>query len=375
MNNISLIIFSLLALVGGAYAILIILFSFGWWRLRKVIDTGIQITDISIIVPIRNEEVNIVTLLKHLCQQDYPEKHFEIILINDHSTDASIEEIEKHGVSPLIKTLELDKKLHGKKNAIIHGIKHASGKLIVTIDADCHPTKQWLRTIAAYYDNGRYKMLAAPLAIENPKGITAKFQALEFLSLIASGAGAIGIQMPIMCNGANLAYEKIAFEEVEGFKGNEHIPGGDDVFLMEKFSRHFGRKSIAFVKDRKAIVYTQSSEGPLAFFRQRIRWVAKSPAYRDSYIIGTAITVLLFNLLLLTSLVLGIFYHEILYAFLAALIFKCIIDFPIMWKVSSFAKQQGLMAFYLPFQLIYFVFISVAGIMGNLLNYSWKERK
>lgn len=360
---------------GGAYAILIILFSIGWWRLRKVVDTRIQVTDISVIVPIRNETKNISKLIKHLSQQDYPEKHFEIILVNDHSTDTSMEEIQKHTPNPLIKILELDDGQDGKKSAIKSGIDHAIGRLIITIDADCHPGKQWLRTIAAYYDNGRYKMLAAPLAIENTKWITGKFQALEFLSLIATGAGAIGMHMPIMCNGANLAFEKRAFEEVEGYKGNEHIPGGDDVFLMEKFSNHYGRKSIAFVKDRKAIVYTQSSSGPLAFFRQRIRWVAKSPAYRDPFIITAAITVLSFNLLLLAALVSGFFYQEILYAFGVALLFKCIIDFPIMWNVSNFAKQRGLMAFYLPFQLVYFAFISIAGIVGNLFSYSWKGRK
>jgi cellulose synthase/poly-beta-1,6-N-acetylglucosamine synthase-like glycosyltransferase len=360
---------------GAGYALLILLLSFGWFRLRKVVSTGVMVTDLSVIIPIRNEADNIQRLIKLLSTQDYPEKHCEIILVNDHSSDGSMKEIQAHASSPLFRVLDLPEGKHGKKNAIQHGIANASGRLIITMDADCHPGKQWLRTMAAYYDNGRYKMLAAPLAVENPKGITARFQALEFLSLIGSGAGAIGTGIPIMCNGANLAYEKNAFEEVEGFKGNEHIPGGDDVFLLEKFSRHFGRQSIAFVKDRKALVYTRPSKGPVAFIRQRIRWVAKSPSYRDPFMIASAIIVLLFNLLLLLALIVGIYSTLILQAFITALAFKCIVDFPLMWKVSSFAKQRGLMLFYLPFQLFYFIFISLAGILGNLFSYQWKGRK
>jgi hypothetical protein len=78
---------------------------------------------------------------------------------------------------------------------------------------------------------------------------------------------------------------------------------------------------------------------------------------------------------LLSALIAGIYSTLILQAFIAALVFKCIVDFPLMWKVSNFAKQRGLMLFYLPFQLFYFIFISLAGILGNLFSYQWKGRK
>ena len=42
-----------------------------------------------------------------------------------------------------------------------------------------------------------------------------------------------------MCNGANLAYERKAFFEVNGFTGIDHIASGDDMLLMQKIAQRF----------------------------------------------------------------------------------------------------------------------------------------
>jgi len=374
MNSAEAIMISILLISGGAYGILIFLFTVGWSRLPKNILNDSPKTSLSVIVALRNESANVENLINNLLQQEYPEKLLEIILVNDHSADDTATAIRNHTAAHKLVFLEQVNGVSGKKNAIRLGISKAKGNLIVTTDADCRPGKQWLKAIDTSYSREKFKMMTGPVVIEKPSNMLARFQSLEFISLVGSGAGGIGMGLPIMCNGANFCYEKSAFEEVGGFDGNEHIQGGDDIFLLEKFKRKYKGSSIGFIRHHAAIVQTNASSNIREFVIQRIRWVSKSPAYRDPFMVLTAITVFLFNLSLLLSLIWSIRSMLMLYIFLLAFLFKCLIDLPLLWKVCGFFKQKYLLKTYLPFQFIYFIFIGLSGIFGNLLSYRWKGR-
>lgn len=375
MDNaeLTLLIFSLI--IGSAYSILIISFTLSWSRLNRVNINQSPTTQISIIVAVRNEAEHIEGLLQQLLAQNYPKGLYEIIIVNDHSSDNTSDILSKFHDHRNMKVLDLEQRQSGKKSAIDTGVRNAAGCLICTIDADCLPGPEWLNTISSCYEDGGYKMIAGPVAIYRPRGWLASFQALELLSLVSSGAGAIGIKKPIMCNGANLSYEKEAFLEVSGFKGNEHIPGGDDMFMMEKINKHYPKGSIGFSNNPEGIVFTKASKTLKAFMNQRFRWVAKSPAYRNPFLITSAIIVLFFNLNLLAALVFAFISLPGLLIFGGLFFLKCIIDFPILWKASKFAGQSRLIGNYISFQFIYFIFISLSGTLGNILSYSWKERK
>ncbi len=375
MNNAELAILIISLFTGTAYGILIIAFTIGWSRLKKAEVNTSPTTQISIIVAARNEADHIDTLLESLLSQQYPEELYEILVVNDHSTDTTLEILGKYQDHQKIKILNLPQEQSGKKKALGLGIQKATGSLISTIDADCLPSPNWLKTIAASYEDGKYKMIVGPVAVHSPQGWLTSFQALELLSLVSSGGGAIGIKKPIMCNGANLSYEKDAFFEVGGFKGNEHIPGGDDMFLMEKFNKQFPPGSFGFSIDSESIVYTKASHNFKEFMNQRFRWVAKSPAYSNPFLITAAAIVLLFNLSLITALVFAFISLPGLLIFGGLFLLKCIIDFPILWKASKFAGQTKLMGNYISFQFVYFIFISLSGVLGNLLSFSWKGRK
>jgi len=371
----SLYIVIIILLVSGLlYTGLILVFTIGWTRLKRTDSAAGNLIHISVLIPFRNEEENIKDLFSILLSQDYQSEYYEVIMINDHSDDNTTQIIQDSITNDKIRLLELGEGAGGKKNAVSLGVKYARGDLIATLDADCRPGKKWLQSIANAYAEQRCVLLSAPVAIYKPVGFVGKFQALEFLSLIGSGGGAIGSGFPIMCNGANLVYEKSAFEEVGGYAGNEHIPGGDDIFLLEKIKKTFGSKKIGFIKDSEAIVSTEVISSWKAFWDQRIRWVSKSPAYRDTAIVFTALVVLVFNLSLLISLVMSFFNQDLLLIFFLLLLLKTIVDFPILKMITSFSKQSKLLLWYLPFQMIYFIFISFSGIFGNLLSYKWKGR-
>src|SRR5690606_17033911 len=120
-----------------------------------------------------------------------------------------------------------------------------------------------------------------------------------------------------------------AFLKMEGFKGNEKISSGDDVFLLQKFKKN-GLKT-EFLKCLEAIVFTQPQPDITSLISQRIRWAAKTPAYKSAFAKITGLLVLLMNLLLVISTFLVfleiISYEPVLFAFL----FKFLADLSLLY--------------------------------------------
>lgn len=105
---------------------------------------------ISVIVPVYNAEDYIEDCIKALLDQSYPDEHYEIIMIDNNSNDASAEIIKQY---PRIK-LERVKK-QGAYAARNRGIIKAKGAIIAFTDADCIPAEDWLQNIDAFMRNPR----------------------------------------------------------------------------------------------------------------------------------------------------------------------------------------------------------------------------
>ncbi|HEY4789172.1 MAG TPA: glycosyltransferase, partial [Bacteroidales bacterium] len=134
-------------LVGVIYISIIASFFYGWEKLQRFETTISDASDVftSIIVPVRDEEENIKLLLDDLTSQNYPLEQFEIILVDDHSSDNSVQLAKEYPASNLkIQTLPTDS--NGKKAALRLGIQEAKGELIITTDADCRRGSGWLGT-------------------------------------------------------------------------------------------------------------------------------------------------------------------------------------------------------------------------------------
>ena len=214
-------------------------------------------------------------------------------------------------------------------------------------------------------------MVFGPVAYFFRSGFFNAFQSVEFLGLVASGAGAALAGHPFICNGANLAYRKEAFHAVGGFKGNEQFISGDDVFLLHKIKRSYGRKAIVFNKDEKAIVRTYPAKGLKRFLSQRVRWASKSKAYRDLLSLAAAITVFSYSFTAILSFLAGFFNPWFFGITGGLIIWKLIADFPLMMGITRFTGQAGLMKWYLPFQLFYPLYVLVAGVMSFFNRSKW----
>ena len=351
-----------------------------WWSAFPEFITGRQAPSIkiSVIVPARNEEANIAACLQSICAQDYPAALFQIIVVDDHSTDKTYEIASNFtsGGIQIICTRPLPATVHTapKKRAIEAGIAMASGELIVTTDADCIAGKDWLKTIAAHHQQTKDVFIAAPVKIKEGNSILSKFQALDFLTMQGITAAAVYKRVHRMCNGANLAYEKRVFYEVNGFDGIDAIASGDDMLLMHKVAEKYPGQ-YGFIKSAAAIVTTLPAVSWKAFLQQRIRWASKATHYKQRGIFMVLLLVYLTNLLIFCFLLMAFFQKFALVLFLLLCVVKFFMELFFVKDVAVFFKQQYLVPWLLVLQPLHIIYIVVSGLFGQFTSYEWKGRK
>lgn len=376
MLVISIIFYSLLLF----YLCVVSFFIYGWYRTRTF-DTKKNLLDlkttITVVVAVRNEEQHIYDLLEDLKAQSYSNDLYDVIIVDDHSTDNTASIIEKFYMQNLrLIKLNLDKPINSyKKKAITEAINISNAKLIVSTDGDCSLHKDWLRTIAEYYETNKFKVISAPVTFHNQKSLFEDLQTIEFQYLIGVGASAINNNYPITCNGANFIYEREVFNELEGFTGIDHKATGDDELLLHKINRRYPN-SAGFIKSANATVKTYAKTNIKDFVQQRKRWASKSTGYTDKRVVLIVIGVFLFNLSLLISSVLSFFDNGIFQYLIFALSLKLLFDGVFLFMMLRFFKNLRYIIL-LPLMIFLYVFyILYIGILGNISKtYHWKGRK
>lgn len=368
-------IISIIAIfVCASYFIVIFLFYLGWLSITTFsTDSKNPQIYTSIIIPVRNEAQQIEALLKNILNQNLSKEFYEIIIVDDDSEDETatvVKSINQNHFNVFFHNLP--KTFSGKKAAILFALNKAKGDLIITTDGDCVMGPKWLSTIVGYYEKHKPKMILGPVLFHEEKNIFHLLQSLEFSSLIASSAGATGIHRPIMCNGANLAFEKSIFFEINNVLHAE-ITSGDDVFLLHSLKKKY-RKDIRFLKSNEAVVFTKPQQTIGSFINQRIRWAGKSKYYFDTDSIVSAIVVLLMNSILLITLLMGCINTYYLNIFALILSVKFITDMLLLHSFLSFFRKQKLFAWFVPMQIIYFVYVCFIGTFGYFVKVKWKGR-
>jgi cellulose synthase/poly-beta-1,6-N-acetylglucosamine synthase-like glycosyltransferase len=343
-------------------------------------------TNLSVIIPARNEEKNIHDCLQSIVSQSYPKQLFEVIVIDDHSTDATAEIIKSFSdknVSLLsLKDYTENESLNSyKKKALEIAISKATGQLIVTTDADCVAPHGWLKTIAAFYEKYNPVFIAAPVTyFVSTKGegfwtrVLKIFQSLDFMTLQGITGASVYKKFHSMCNGANLAYERKVFYEVDGFKRIDTIASGDDMLLMHKIYKKYPDK-VLFLKSRNAIIKTSPMDTLTDFFNQRIRWASKADKYTDKKITLVLALVYLFNAWILALGIASFFFHFIFYLFLTLLFAKTICELIFLYPVAKFFDKEKMLWWFPVLQPFHIIYTIIAGWLGKFGTYKWKERK
>ena len=319
----------------------------------------------------RNEASEIIRLLTELKKQIYPTDKLEFILVNDHSTDATLELLQQSTMDNL-KIVNMPDGEFGKKNAIKKAVALAEGEIILATDADCSFSSTWVQTMASYFVDSNIKLVSGPVGFHKQKGVFQSLQTLEFASLIGSGAGAIGIDSAIFCNGANMAYRKDIFLEVNNFE-SDTAASGDDVFLLHSIKAKYS-KAIAFAKDENAIVGTESAQTINDFINQRKRWAAKSSSYKDFASIYVSYLVLFVNLAIVFLFAMQFFSQQYFELFILFYIVKFIADLFLLYPVLKFLKRTDLIKWIFPFELFYSFYIVLIVALSFTKSFEWKGR-
>jgi len=360
------------------YLLLMILYLYGWVKTPSCSDLSPRVHAepvifVSILIPARNEEQNILRCLSAIYQQEYSLNYFEIIVIDDHSADNTPQLVESQQYQNL-RIIRLRESQSGKKQALTEGVRAARGSLIITTDADCEPGEKWLSEIISFYKEKRPKMIVAPVLIGKENGMQQIMQFQEMTVLTACACASLYWNRPILCSGANLAFEKNAFMEVNGFDGVTQTATGDDIFLMLKINKKFPGE-IAYLKSKDAIVVTYPESSFSAVLRQRKRWASKSFSYGHSHVTWIAILVFLINFIILFSGILSAINIKFVLTLVISFSAKFVVDLMLLHSASSFFKKGINYPAFAVASVIYPLYVSLIGIISPVTDYSWKGRK
>ncbi len=316
-----------------------------------------QASTISVIIPFRNEENNLPKLLDSIKKLTI--QPFEIIWVNDHSEDKSIQQLTD--ISENQKIISLINEEKGKKTAIRKGMEVAKGTHIITWDADISVDPDYFKAIE---QTQIAKLTILPVRMTGNSFLGFLYE-LDYYFLNTLNVGLTGFSNPIVTSGANLLFNKASFLAIDSYKNHQHIASGDDHFLLHDFKK--AKKSIQTVTHSTLVVETKTPTSLKEFFHQRLRWISKSKHAMDTTttwisFIGSIYT-LGFVALLFTDYWKEILIIKILYDFLIFIPYLGIVQrIKISWTLPWFTLLY-------PF---YFVLI---GVLTIVVKPIWKGRK
>ncbi|UCE17898.1 MAG: glycosyltransferase [Gemmatimonadota bacterium] len=336
---------------------------------------------VSVVVAVRNEERTIGACLEALLSQTYPKGKYEIIVVDDQSTDRTSEIVtsylQDNSNVTLLKIEESTENWAPKKYALNAGIEKSRGEIILTTDADCLVEPTWIHRMISYFEED-IGMVAGFSQVGTPDeklSLFGKLQAIDFLALMTTAAGAIGNNLPWAASGQNLAYRKEAFESVGGFERIRHRPSGDDVLLLQLVSTMTEWK-IRFATSEESFVTTRPEKTVGAFLNQKRRWASNSGMQIELNKKFFAYLVVTFslNVLLFITLPLSLVLEDFFFAPWISFVVKAGVDFAVIGKGTHMFRRHDLLALFPIWELVHIPYIVVTGILGTTGGFTWKER-
>ena len=341
-------------------------------------------TKFSVIIPFRDEARHLPKLLDSILALNYPVDLYDIIFIDDDSKDGSVDLIQNilktepfkkkfapHSSIKIIQNIRVSNS--PKKDAISTAIDISRNEWIVTTDADCVLPKYWLDAYDECIQNESPNCIVAPITYADKLSFFSRFQILDILSLQGATIGGFGLRCPFLCNGANFAYRRTVFKELNGFDGNRDIASGDDIFLLEKF-KQLNVKKVTYLKSNDVVVITYPAKHISQLIQQRLRWASKTSRNPNWFSKAIGSLVFLGNLVCIALPILFVLHLTEGRTAAALLVIKLAIDFLLLFKTARFFKQEIVLLSYISCCVLY-PFLSVYIVLLALFKpYQWKGR-
>ena len=233
---------------------------------------------ISVIICAKNEDEHLTEFLPKVLTQNYPE--FEVIVVNDCSFDNTENVIDEFaGIFPNLRKANIKEDpyyKHGKKFAMLVGIKAAKHNCLVFTDADCYPASdKWLSEMAAGFTTEKEIILGYG-AYEKQKGFLNKLIRFDAFNIAVQYLSSAIRAKPYMGVGRNLAYTKELFFKEKGFSKHYHIHSGDDDLFVNQAGNSFNTNVCV---DKDAVTYSKAEKTFKQWNIQKTRHLTTAPFY------------------------------------------------------------------------------------------------
>jgi len=243
--------------------------------------------NISVIIAAKNEEENIDSLVESLNSLNYPVEMFEVILIDDNSTDGTFEKLKlKTNTNKNFSVLELKTNgSNGKREALSLGIRNAKYPYILITDADCRPQIDWLKACSKKFSLG-YDMIFGIAPFYQRQNNVNKISCFENLrNSIVSFSMAL-LELPYTATARNFGFTKNAFDSVLGYSNTKDtISGDDDLLLREAVKKKI---RIGVITEAGSFVYSETKKTLKEYLYQKARHTQTSFHYlkKHQFILG-----------------------------------------------------------------------------------------
>jgi len=332
-----------------------------------------NINNISVLIAARNEEEHLPDLIKSLISQNYPKENYEIIIVDDRSTDKTSELVKQfqceYSNMKLLRIENESEQLLGKKEAIDAGIRAASYNLLAFTDADCVPTQNWLKHINSHFTEDT-DVVAGYSYVHYKNRFFKYLKNLERSSLFAVIAGSFGWNWGITITAGNMAYRKELFEKAGGFGEIGKVRSGDDDLMIQKMRKHIRCMKFMFHPD--SIIETGRDQTTKTQMHQEIRRGSKWRYYTLPIKILTLFIFMYYVIFIWCFL--GFLFSKIsTMLFIIILILKILPEFLLLTLFLAKIRRLRLMWVFPIAELLYIPYFIYFGMKGTFGKYRWKE--
>ncbi|WMI64354.1 glycosyltransferase [Aestuariibaculum sp. YM273] len=346
--------------------VIIYLVVFGKFAYLKPKKKHTQNLPVSVIVCAKNEAENLRTFLPSIISQNYPD--FEIVLINDASSDDTLEVMEdfktRHSNIKIVDVKNIEAFWGNKKYALTLGIKASSHEYLLFTDADCKPlSKHWIQEMSSFFSSKTSIVLGYGAYAKIKNSFLNKLIRFETLVTAVNYFSFAKLGNPYMGVGRNLAYTKKEFFKANGFI--QHIKvrsGDDDLFVNQVATKH--NTAICFSKDSftESVPKTKWS----AWIRQKRRHISTAKHYKFNH--KLSLTLLYLCQVLFWILAIGLSITTFMWPFVVGLIvLRFIVQYSVYGMSAKKLNESDLLIL-LPLLEIFLIIVQLVIFIKNLTS-------